>query len=77
MDFTEFNGNSSEREGAKSECNIAAETLRNEAKDDGGRAVYDDDGFSADGCEDTTYASGVVSDNDFDGDVFNRRSKLR
>ena len=38
MDFTEFNGNSSEREGAKSECNIAAETLRNEAKDDGGRA---------------------------------------
>ncbi len=68
MDFTEFNGNSSEREGAESECNIAAEALRNEAKDDGGRAVYDDDGFSADGCEDTTYASGVVSD-DFDGDA--------
>ena len=68
MDFTEFNGNSSEREGAESECNIAAEELRNEAKDDGGRAVYDDDGFSADGCEDTTYASGVVSD-DFDGDA--------
>ena len=69
MDFTEFNGNSSEREGAESECNIAAEALRNEAKDDGGRAVYDDDGFSADGCEDTTYASGVVSDDDFDGDA--------
>ncbi len=69
MDFTEFNGNSSERECAESECNIAAEAMRNEAKDDGGRAVYDDDGFSADGCEDTTYASGVVSDNDFDGDA--------
>lgn len=69
MDFTEFNGNSSERECAESECNIAAEAMRNEAKDDGGRAVYDDDGFSADGCENTTYASGVVSDNDFDGDA--------
>lgn len=69
MDFTEFNGNSSERECVESECNIAAEALRNETKDDGGRAVYDDDGFSADGCEDTTYASGVVSDNDFDGDA--------
>ena len=54
MDFTEFNGNSSELEGAESECNIAAEALRNEAKDDGGRAVYDDDGCSTDGWEDTT-----------------------
>ena len=61
MDFTEFNGNSSEREGAESECNIAAEALRTEADADEGRAAYDDDGFSADGCEDmtdTSYAAG-------------------